>query len=440
MERIRHRGLEVALGLGLAAVMVLVVALIWFSFRGDFSDKITVSAHLSKAGDALEQGDIVTYRNVIVGVLTDSTGNADGSAVAQLRIDPDDAKQIPASVTAVAVPASLFGNTKVELLPPQHPHGPSLQDGGVIHADTRPAAESLQTALSNAYHLLTAVHPAQLDAALSALAKALDGQGKNLNLLIHRADVYLRKLTPHIPQFNDVISSLDTVTDGVADNAPDLLQSLRNTLVVSQGILADRQAVADLLAVAPTALDNAQKLLSPSTVDNAVTIVRDQVGVTAALARNPNALADTIRGFRSFADTFNTVVHGKTIRVNVLITGVNLAEVPAVIGGQAAPVLDITDPPEYTRSDCPHYGSRAGPNCGGTGTNSQHEQLLTTTRTQWGGRSASVGSRSEQRVVRAAASTLTHQRVARVNSAVADLLLGPVLRGRPAFVSEVRGR
>lgn len=435
MERIRHRGLEIVLGLALAALMVLGVMVIWFSFRGDFSSDITVSAHLSQAGDALEQGDIVTYRNVIVGRVTDSTGSADGSAVAKLKIDDGDAKQIPAAVTAVAVPASLFGNTKIELLPPKQLGGPALSDGGVVAADTSPAAESLQTALSNAYHLLTAVHPAQLDAALSALATALDGQGKNLNRLIHRADDYLRKLAPHIPQFNDVITSLATVTDGLADNAPDLLQSLRNMLVVAKGILGDKRAVAELLAIAPTAVDNAQKLLSRTTVDHAVTILNDQVGVTAALAHNPNALADTLGGFRAFADTFNQVVSGHSIRVNVLITGLDLAEVPAVIAGEPSPVLQISDPPLYSQSDCPHYGVQAGPNCTSASGRSKHERLLTTTATTWGGRSASVGSRTEQRVVRTAASTFTHLPRGRIDPVIADLLLGPVLRGTPAFVS-----
>jgi virulence factor Mce-like protein len=435
MERIRHRGLEIVLGLGLAALMVLGVAVIWWSFRGDFSSDITVSAHLAQAGDALEQGDIVTYRNVIVGQVTDSTGSSGGGAVAKLKIDAGDAKEIPAGVTAVAVPASLFGNTKIELLPPKQLGGPTLHDGAVVAADTSPAAESLQTALANAYQLLTAIHPAQLDAALSALATALDGQGKNLNRLIHRADAYLRKLAPHLPQFDDVIDSLATVTDGLADDAPDLLQSLRNTLVISKGILDSRQAVAELLAIAPTAVDNAQRLLSPSTVDSAVTVARDEMPVTAALARNPNALADTLAGFRAFGATFNKVVHGNAIRVNVLITGLDLATIPALVGGQEEPVLKIRNPPEYTTADCPHYGAQAGPNCGGGSPDSRHERLLTTTDRSWGGSVGSVGSPAEQRIVRSAASTLTHLPKSRIDPVLTDLLLGPVLRGTPTIVS-----
>ncbi len=107
------------------------------------------------------------------------------------------------------------------------------------------------------------MHPAQLDAALSALATALEGQGENVNHLIAKADAYLAKLAPHLPELNDVITSLATVTRQLARNAPELLTSLANTLVVAKGILADKQVVDALLDVAPVAVDNAQRLLSP---------------------------------------------------------------------------------------------------------------------------------------------------------------------------------
>ena len=122
--------------------------------------------------------------------------------------------------------------------------------------------------------------------------------------------------------------------------------------------------------------------------------------------------------------------------MNVLITGVDLAE---VLGrrrraGRARPAhhrpaaLHARRLPALRRR-------RPGPNCGAAGPNSRHERLLTTTGTNWGGDSASVGSRTEQRVVRSAASTITHLPAARIDPVLADLLLGPILRGTPTFVS-----
>jgi phospholipid/cholesterol/gamma-HCH transport system substrate-binding protein len=435
MERIRHRGLEIVLGLALAFALMLGVVLIWKSFSLDFSDKITVSAELAKAGDALEQGDIVTYRRVIIGEVADSTGGADGGAVAKLRIDPAAAREIPASVSAVAVPASLFGNTKIELVPGKDTSGPRLHEGSVIAADRSPAAEGLQTALANAYTLLTSVHPAQLDAALSALATALQDQGGNINKLIARADSYLRKLAPHLPELDDVITSLATVTEEVARNAPALLTSLANTLVVAKGILAEKQAVNGLLTIAPTAVDNAQLLLSPRTVDNTVTILREQVPVTAALADNPSALADTLKGFKQFADTFNKALAGGSLKANLLLTGADFTELINVAAGQQGKVFQtIVNPPLYTSADCPRYDGASGPNCGaGAGANSAHTQLLTT-GDEYGGTSSSVGSAKEARAVRAAASSLTKVPESHLHDATTDLLLGPLLRGSATVI------
>lgn len=435
MERIRHRGLEIVLGLALAAALALGVVLIWESFSGAFSDKITVSAQLATAGDSLEQGDIVTYRNVIIGEVSEATGNADGGAVAKLRIDPRQGEQIPEAVSAVAVPASLFGNTKVELLPAADASGPRLREGSVIKADRSPAAESLQTALANAYTLLTSVHPAQLDAALSALATALDGQGAHLNTLIGKADTYLRKLAPHLPQLDDVITSLATVTKEIAHNAPSLLRSLRNTLVISRGILADKQAVDSLLAVAPVAVDNTQRLLSPRTVANLIAIVRDQVPVTGALADHPQALADTIKGFKLFGDTFNQTLRDGTLHANLLLTGADFADLVDVAAGQQGKVFhSIIDPPLYGTADCPRYDGASGPNCGaGAAGDSARRQLLTT-GTGFGGTASSIGSGREVRTVRAAASSITGLPENRISDATTDLILGPLLRGSATVI------
>lgn len=439
MERIRNRPLEILLGLALATALLMGLVLVWESFSGAFSDKITVSAELAQAGDALEQGDIVTYRNVIVGEVTDSTGNTTGGAIAKLKIDPHAAKQIPANVTAVAVPASLFGNTKIELLPRANTTGPTLRDHDVISADRSPAAESLQTALSNAYSLLTSIHPAQLDAALSALATALQGQGANLNRLIDRADKFLVKLAPHLPQLDDVITSLATVTRQLARNAPDLLSSLQNTLVIAKGILADKQVVNQLLAISPTAVDNAQRLFNPTNVNNTVTVLQNEVPISAALAAHPDALIETIDGFKAFADTFNaTLAEGPYLRANLLLTGADFTRLLNVAAGQPGTVFHaIENPTQYDSGDCPRYDGASGPNCGSGAASASHVRVLSTGG-RYGGTSSSVGSDREIRALRAAGSTITRLPGSQLSSGVLDVLLGPLLRGVPTLVQAIK--
>jgi virulence factor Mce-like protein len=421
------------MGIAMALILATAVIIVWESFRGTFSNKITVSARLAQAGDALEIGDIVTYQDVIVGEVTAASGELDGGAVATLKIDPAKAAVIPASVTAVAVPQSLFGLTRIELVPNASAGGPMLADGDVISADRSPAAESLQTALANAYILLTSVHPAQLDAALSALADALQGQGANLGQLITSADAYLRKLAPQLPALNDTVRNFATVTDEIARNAPELVSTLGQALVVSNAILAEKQAVTSLLSVAPGAVADAQNLLTSTTVNNTVTVVSNEVPVLQAFAAKPDALSQTINGLQQFAKTFAEISSsGPYLKIELELTGVNFAQLLQVEEGGTGHVFDaISDPPLYTSANCPHYDGAAGPNCV-TASQAGHQMAqLLTTGDSYGGTSSSVGSPAEIAVVQQATALLDGSSAQSVPGALADLLLGPLLRGLP---------
>ena len=435
MERIRNRGLEVLLGLIFVVAMLATIVVIWQSFRGKFGDTYHVDAHLTQAGDALEIGDVVSYRNVVVGEVASASGNLDGSAVARLNLRANQAKVIPDNVGAIAVPASLFGATAIELIPSDTPTSQRLHDGSVIQPSTTKSAESLQTALANAYTLLTSIHPAELDAALTALASALDGQGDNIGKLIVQADDYLRALAPHMGDLDNVITSLATVSDELAKNTPDFLQSLRNLLVVSGGIQRQKQAVANLLAIAPTAIDNAQLLLSPANVNHAVTIFRDYDPLSAALSERPKALVDTIAGFRAFATAFGSATaDGPWLNAAVYLTGPNLAELMPLVAGKPSNALSrISDPPLYTSADCPRYAGLDGPNCGATAGTAGTSARVITTGLDYGGTSASVGSRTEIFAVRNAAAAMTKLPESQIPDVV-DLLLGPLLRGIPTVI------
>ncbi|HEX3336596.1 MAG TPA: hypothetical protein VHS54_09045, partial [Jatrophihabitans sp.] len=96
----------------------------------------------------------------------------------------------------------------------------------------------------------------------------------------------------------------------------------------------------------------------------------------------------------------------------------------------------IVNPPEYTKADCPRYAGASGPNCpsrgSGPAAQSQDAQVLTTGR-DYGGSSSSVGSASEVRTIRAAASRITGLPISAIPDAT-DLLLGPLLRGTATVI------
>jgi len=175
---VRRDRFETLLGALVASVIVVALVLVYKTFNGDFGNHLAVDAKIAQVGDSLDNGDIVTYRDIIVGDVSSFAPDRTGGALLHLQLHADLAKRVPGNVTAIAVPANLFGATKVLLMPPAAPASAALHAGQMIPADSSPAAAGLQTALADAYNLIIAVHPAQLDAALTALATAIQGQGE----------------------------------------------------------------------------------------------------------------------------------------------------------------------------------------------------------------------------------------------------------------------
>lgn len=411
-------------------VAVLVVAVIYKAFRGDFSDSITVSAEVGQAGDSLTDNDIVTYREVIVGQVLSYEATGTGGARLRLRIAAPKADQIPAGVTAIAVPASLFGSTKIVLIAPKVLDGPHLADGNLVPADTSPSSNGLQTALSDLYTLLTAVRPAELNSALTALATALDGRGEQVGRLIDQAAGYLRAIAPTIPQLRATIRSLATVTQELSRNSPALLDALSNALTPAAAIVRRQKDISELLSIAPGAADNARALID-RVGDDFVTVVSNAAPVLQAIDENPGSLARTVLGFRNVGQALNSIVRNGRAQIDIVVAGANTAALVAVIGGQRTDVADgSADPRGYTTADCPRYIGAAGPNCRSAAANSERAIVLTSGR-HFSGRVGGAGSEPEQQIVTTVAGRLAGVSPKTLSAPVADLILGPLLRGTP---------
>lgn len=417
----RRRAVEIAAGIALTVAAVLTVGLVYATFRGTFGNAVQVTAGITDAGDSLEPGDAVIYRDIIVGEVRSAAASSDSGARVSLTIKASYAKVIPDNVQSIAVPINLFGSTAVQLIPPQRPSGRPLRSGGHIAADRSPAATGLQSALTDAYKLLTAIRPADLDAALTALGTALSGRGDDLGRLLEKADVYLRRLTPSLPDLESVMANLATVTKQLAADTPAMLDTVRNLLGTARTVVARSADIAKLFAVAPAAVDHANGLIA-ATADSFVTVVNAQQAVLDAFRDNPQALPKTIAGFKSFADSFSsTLTSGPWENVNVLATGVNSAALGPLLLGQKTQVLaGVTDPRLYTAAQCPRYPGMSGPNCATTGT-------------AFGGSATSVGHSSEVAAVRSLLSAVSDLPPTSVPSAV-DLVLGPLLRGAETVI------
>ncbi|HJQ42665.1 MAG TPA: MCE family protein, partial [Jatrophihabitantaceae bacterium] len=350
----RRRITEVVAGIGLTLVAVVTVGLVYATFRGTFGNAVHVTAGITDAGDSLEPGDAVIFRDIIVGEVRSAAASSNGAARVGLSIKASYAKVIPENVQSIAVPINLFGSTAVQLVPPQHPSGRPLRKGVHIEADRSPAAAGLQSALTDAYKLLTAVRPADLDAALTALGTALNGRGDDLGRLLEKADGYLRKLTPALPELEATIADLAVVSKQLAADTPALLDAVRNMLTTAHTVIERRSDITRLFAIAPAAADHANDLVA-ATADSFVTVVNAQQAVLDAFRDNPQALPKTIQGFKAFADSFSsTLTYGPWAQVNVLATGINTAALGPLLLGQKTQVLaGVTNPRLYTAAQCP---------------------------------------------------------------------------------------
>ncbi|HEX3606937.1 MAG TPA: MCE family protein, partial [Candidatus Dormibacteraeota bacterium] len=346
-----------------------------------------------------------------------------------LDVEPDKAAQIPGNVTASPVPTTLFGSQYVDLVEPASPSG-RLAAGQTIPADTSARTAALQTALAEVDSLLTAIHPAQLDVALTNLAAALSGQGANLGGLIDNLDGYVRQLTPLTPQIQQDITRFASFVDELGANAPALLQTISNLTTTSQTLSSHQDELRGLLSGGITLSDDLHSFLSANG-DRFVTVVKDLQPVLGAIDQNTSGLTNGVLNLGAVARNWTTFLGpGHTARLNLVIRNLDVgAAVTASLGGPTGRAAadqafrSILNPTPYTASDCPRYPGANGPNCAGG------VQPLVTRSAVNGGSAGPVGSPAEQQALRTAVAQLLGIPPESVQVAISDVLVGPVLRG-----------
>ena len=202
----------------------------------------------------------VKVRGVIVGEVLDAKSEANGAELT-LGIDPDKIKTIPENVTASILPKTLFGEKYVELVIPQDYSNKKLASGDHITQTQLPI--EVEKVLDDIYPLLRAVQPAELNYTLNALANALEGRGQEIGQNIETFDAYLKRLNPQVPALVEDLRLLSKVSGTYADVAPQIAETLRNT-VKTGNTLVSREAklnaflkdVTSFSGTAKTFLDN----------------------------------------------------------------------------------------------------------------------------------------------------------------------------------------
>ncbi len=181
--------------------------------RGAFHKTVAVTALMADVGDGLPPKSDVKFQGVRVGEVTAVTSApAAGMNSVGIRLDPQYAAQIPATVTARVVPSNVFAVPSIQLV--YNGSAPAVTAHTVIAEDHSQETVRLQSSLDRLRRIVAAVGRDGMDRSvgmLAVLAEATSGRGT----AIEDAGTQLR----------DIVRQLDTVVSadevgGVAARSP----------------------------------------------------------------------------------------------------------------------------------------------------------------------------------------------------------------------------
>jgi phospholipid/cholesterol/gamma-HCH transport system substrate-binding protein len=243
-----------------AAVFLLINAVLltfwWFQFRGDLTPKTRLTMLAARSGLVMDPGSKITYNGVEIGrVAGISEVQRDSKPAAKLDLDvgPQYIRLIPANVDADIQGTTVFGNKYVSLTSPKNPTPQRISPQHVIDA------RSVTTEFNTLFETLTAIaekiDPVKLNLTLAAAAEALSGLGDKFGQSIVNANAILDDVNPRMPQIRHDIQQLAALGDTYTDAAPDLFDSLRNTVITAR-TLHRQEADLDAALLAATGLGN----------------------------------------------------------------------------------------------------------------------------------------------------------------------------------------
>ncbi|WP_067902520.1 MlaD family protein [Nocardia vaccinii] len=326
---------------GVATAMVAVS-------RGAFRRTVPITAVLADVGDGLPVKSDVKYLGVRVGsVTTVAPAPEPGMNDVHIRLDPRYAGQIPRSVTARVVPSNVFAVPSIQLL--YHGSAPALTSNARIRQDRSQATVRLQTSLDQLRRILAAVGRDRTDAAvgmLETLAEATSGRGESLE----EAGAQLRRI---VIELNRVISvravpsTLDSLSASLRElrtTAPELLDTLHHTIEPMLTVARERRQLTDLLTGGVSTFDTVANALGHNT-DRLISITTQLSPALDVLGDGashfPQISSSVIRMSGKFNQTFDPRVQRVTAKV----------------------IVQLTPNRQYTRADCPRYGTLAGTSC-----------------------------------------------------------------------------
>ena len=222
-------------GVGVIVLFLVIVALVYGQFRGDFTSKIHLQMLSARAGLVMDPGSKVTYNGVEIGKVAEiSEVTKDGKPAAKFSLDvyPKYLKLIPQNVRADIRATTVFGGKYVSLTTPKNPTRQRITPQHVI--DARSVTTEINTVFQTVASIAQQVDPVKLNLTLSAAAQALSGLGDKFGQSIVNANEVLDNVNPQQPRVRRDIQQFAALADTFANAAPNFFDFLNDAAVTAR--------------------------------------------------------------------------------------------------------------------------------------------------------------------------------------------------------------
>lgn len=351
-------GRDLARGVAIACVLALIVAAaVWWIFSG--AESRQVIAYFDQA--------IGVYGGSDVDMLGVKIGSIDSVTPVgtQVRVvmSVDRNVPIPADADAVVVAPSVVSDRYVQLAP-AYTGGPTMADDAVIPIQRTATPVELDQLYDSLNKVSTSLGPtgANADGSLSnllnTLAANLNGNGQNLHDTITQLSALTTTLNDNKTALFDTVDNLAAFTKTLADSDATVRQFTQELTNVTGFLAGQKSQLAAAVAELGQALGEVQGFIQDnraaikSNVDNLASVTQVLVQERAALAEvldvAPLALDDVVNAYNAASGTLdaradiNDLSQPVLVEICKLLKQTTPAGVPAVLStacNQIAPII-----------------------------------------------------------------------------------------------------
>lgn len=323
------------------AFIVLVVAVLLGMYQKVFTSYVHVTVVADRAGLLLDRGAAVRAFGLSVGEVRSAKVVGDHVEI-ETVIDADDAKNIPADAGASIQATTVFGAKFIALDIPERRVSNAIEDGQVLRSGG--TSVEANDVFQNGLDVIEAVDPIALNTTLTSMAKAFQGRGERLGLLLERSDDYLVAFNQHLPALEDALETAPGVTETYADVVPGFLDTADQASTTARTLSKKQSDLHDSLEEFAASGRVVQHFLdvSEEPLDDALQSLRPTTGLVA-----------------TYAPALTCIVKGLEAIVNQI--GLGIGNQKAGIHGLVA-ILPAMDPYTYPKN-LPQFALGVGPAC-----------------------------------------------------------------------------